>query len=356
MENKFYNWEQITICITSCCNLSCKMCPVVVKKKSTLTREQSLHIAEFAIRHNIKRVVIGGGEPTLLPYLNEILELLSKHDLEIWLLTNAIRLTREDIEFYAQHPNIILNISFDGVGKVHDQIRGEGTFEKTLENFYQLIEQGAKISVNTVIQKSNFDKLVETYEYFKRFPISWHGFSFAEPYHQKELVPPENIPIAIKQLYEILKKQEKDGQYVTLSKSMIRSFEISLYNPELIMHPGENCSIPKCHIGIDEDGWVLPCWHYPWEKKEIRNINYFSLEDIVNNHEIRDEILFAVGPNGCKGCSTVCYFWNEEFRRKTMYPQGKWKVKREYDLLKKRMRTNYPFLYYLAQKIKRKII
>jgi len=329
------------------------MCPVVSREKKTLSREQLLHISDFAIRKKFQRVVIGGGEPTLLPYLKEMIDKLSQHSIEIWVLTNATRFTREDIQYYADHPNVILNISVDGVGEVHNSIRGEGTFERTNEAFLSLIEKGAKVAINTVIQKSNYDKSIETYEYFKSYPLVWHGFSFTETYHQKELVPMELIPIAINQLYEILERDKKERRHVSLSKDMIKGFELSFRYPDLIMHPGKNCSIPKSHIGIDEEGWVVPCWHYPiWEKDETRNINFTLLDDIINSPVIKDEIEKAIGENGCKGCSTVCYFWNQTFRDKAMNPQGKWKWERKWLLAKIYTQNQFPKLYNSIRQLK----
>ncbi len=352
MVDNFYNWEQFTICATSCCNLQCRMCPVIVRDKKSLTREHALQIANFALRKKVKRVVIGGGEPTLLPYLKELIDILSQNAIEIWVLTNATRLTEKDVIYYAEHPNVILNISIDGVGKVHDYIRGEGNFDKANKVFLSLIEKGAKVAINTVIQKSNYNHSIETYEYFKNFPLVWHGFSFTETYHQKELVPLENLDEATNQLYEILERDAVENRHVSLSREMIKGFNLSIRYPELIMHPGENCPIPTSHLGIDEDGWVLPCWHYPWAKSEKRNINNTPIDEIVEYPDIKEEISHAIGKNGCKGCSTVCYFWNEKFREKAMFPKGSWKWHKRWMLAKMITRSRFPILYNLAQKTK----
>lgn len=353
MTDNFYNFEQITVCLTSCCNLQCRMCPVISREKRNLTREQVLHIADFALRRKVRRVELGGGEPTLMPYLKEVIDLLSQNNTEIWLLTNATRFTEEDIDYYSKHKNVILNISFDGVGEVHDYIRGKGNFERANKVFLSLIEKGANIAVNTVIQKSNYTHTIETYEYFKKFPIIWHGFSFAESYHQKELVPLEELNVAIEQLHEILRRDSEESKHVSLSKEMIKSLELNFRYPHLIMHPGENCPIPKTHLGIDEEGWVLPCWHYSgWVKDESRNINHKTLDEIVESPNIKDEITRVIGKNGCSGCSTVCYFWNKEFRDKAMFPHGKWKWERQWMLTKQIAKEKFPQLYNIVKKTK----
>lgn len=353
MKNNFYEWEQLTVCLTSCCNLSCRMCPVVTRNKKSLSREHAMQITRLGIQKGFERVVIGGGEPTLMSYFDEMVDELAKHNIETWILTNAVNLSQSQIKYYGVHKNIVVNISIDGVEEVHDYIRGEGTFKKTMENFNKLIQEGANVAINTVIQKSNYDKSIETYEYFKDYPILWHGFSFSEPYHQKELVPIELLPIAIEQLYEIYRRDQRYKRNVSLTPEMIEGFEISFRYPEFIMHPGENCPIPKTHLGIDEEGWVLPCWHYPlWKKDKSRNINNRLLEEIIEDEEIKAEIEKAIGKNGCRGCSTVCYFWNEKFREKATSPSGRWFWERKLLLWKLRIKNEMPLVYKGGRTIK----
>lgn len=354
MEDTFYNWEQLTVCITSCCNLRCRMCPVVNRNKKSLPRELAFQIVQFVREKGFKRVVLGGGEPTLMSYLDEMIENLTRNNIEVWILTNAVDLTPTQIDFYSKHKNIVLNISVDGIGEVHDFIRGEGNFKSTMRNLEELIAKGANIAINTVIQKSNFDKSLETYEFFKHYPLLWHGFSFAEPWHQKELVPLELIPIAIAQLYEIYRRDQKFKKNVSLTPQLIENFELSCRYPEYIMHPGENCPIPFSHLGIDEEGYVVPCWHYPfWKKDNSRNLYNRSLWEITEDPDIKEEIRQAVGKNGCRGCSTVCYFWNEKFREKSTCPSGEWYWNRKLLVWKLKLKNKMPNLYNTAGAIKR---
>ncbi|MCX8064355.1 MAG: radical SAM protein [Candidatus Hydrogenedentes bacterium] len=353
MQSNFYNWEQLTICITSCCNLNCRMCPVVSRKKKSIPREIAFQIVKFAIEKGFKRVVLGGGEPTLMSYFNDIIEELTRNNIEIWILTNAVDLSPFQIKYFSEHKNIVVNISIDGVGEVHDFIRGEGTFESTLANLDRLTSEGANVAINTVIQRSNYDKSIETYEYFKNYPLLWHGFSFAEPWHQKELVPPELIPTAINQLYEIHRRDQRYKNNVSLTSQLIKDFDLSSRYPEFIMHPGENCPIPTSHLGVDEEGWVVPCWHYPfWRKNESRNIYNRSLWEITEETEIRNEINKAISKEGCKGCSTVCYFWNEKFRTRVIAPSGKWYWNKKFMIWKLGLKNKMPKVHRIAGNIK----
>lgn len=352
----FYRWHTLSVGLTSCCNLRCKMCPVIRREKLSLTREQALHIADFARRREFRRIVVGGGEPTIMAYFWEFMETLAETDIEIWLLTNAVGLKDPDIERLSRFKRLVVNISIDGVGPVHDAIRGEGTFAASTAAMEKLLSAGCSVAVNTVVQKTNFDRMVETYEYFKKYPLAWHGFGYAETGHGQELVPAGNMEDSFSELREICRRCTAEGKGEVLSREMIRGFVLQYHYPSLAMHPGYQCTIPQRLLAIDETGWVLPCWHFlGWAKKDYRNINHRTLDEIVDSDEVRDEIRAAIGPKGCRGCSTMCYFWDNDFRQKTMHPKGKLRVRRAALHTKEYARLRFPVLFSAARNMWRGI-
>jgi hypothetical protein len=89
-----------------------------------------------------------------------------------------------------------------------------------------------------------------------------------------------------------------------------------------------------------------------WVKTKVENINHKTLDEIVESPNIKDEITRVIGKNGCSGCSTVCYFWNKEFRDKAMFPHGKWKWERQWMLTKQIAKEKFPQLYNIVKKTK----
>lgn len=350
----FYEWDNLSVGLTSCCNLRCKMCPVIRREKISLTREQAIHIADFAHRRGFKRIVVGGGEPTIMPYFREFMEKLAESGIEVWLLTNGVGLKDETVDWLAKLPSLIVHVSMDGVGPVHDHIRGEGTFGTSDEAIRRLITAGVRVAVNTVVQASNFNKMIETYEWFSKYLLEWHGFGFAEAGHGQELVPAEQMEESLGQLSAIHRRCLAETGKSALSKEMIQSYRLQYRYPVLVTHPGLGCTVPRRLLAIDETGWVLPCWHYPgWTLDETRNLNHRSLDDIVDDPAMRAEIRRAIGPEGCRGCNTVCYFWDDDFRRKVISPDLRLRTQRGIAHAKEHLRAHHPGVYQALIRLRR---
>ena len=351
----FYQWQNLSVGLTSACNLRCKMCPVVKRETVSLTREQAFHIADFVRRRRFEQIVIGGGEPTLMPYFWEFIEKLGETDIEIRVLTNATMLKPEHVQRLASNPNLIVNVSIDGVREVHDAIRGEGTFAKSDQAIRALIEAGGRVAVNTVVQRSNFRTMLDVYEHFKDHALDWHGFAYAEAYYADlELVRAEEFDESIGILTQIYRRNEARKGHAILSKPMLKNLQLWYRYPEITTHPGVGCTVPRRLLAIDECGWVFPCWHYQgWKKDPSRNLNERSLDEIVDDPEVREEILRVVGPYGCGGCSTTCYFWDNDFRAKTMHPTGRLRVRRLAQHAKAYLVQYHPHVAHWISKAKR---
>ena len=81
---------------TEVCNLKCNFCSVAQrgtegKLYPDLIMEQIKFVVETLIEKNLKAVIIsGGGEPTLYPQINELIDYLYVRNLEIGLITNGV--------------------------------------------------------------------------------------------------------------------------------------------------------------------------------------------------------------------------------------------------------------------------
>jgi MoaA/NifB/PqqE/SkfB family radical SAM enzyme len=70
-----------------------------------------------------------------------------------------------------------VNVSVDGIGKVHDHVRGvEGNFEKCLKTIHGLINlrmryPSLRVGVHTVVSTHNLNTVEETVNYFREMPL-----------------------------------------------------------------------------------------------------------------------------------------------------------------------------------------
>ncbi|MBN1552751.1 radical SAM protein [bacterium] len=167
-----------TVCLipTLRCNLDCIMCglrenlavpsrlPTGTMFNHERTREEIIVISDriAEIRPN---VLIGGGEPTLYPYLPDIIERISKrHGLFSGIMTNGLLLA-ELMESLIDAGLIMVYVSIDGIGEVFDRVRGKGNFERfesALKQSWRIkSRKGSKIpfftAVYTITPDNYFD-------------------------------------------------------------------------------------------------------------------------------------------------------------------------------------------------------
>jgi len=123
---------------------------------------------------NVMRLSITGGEPFIRSDMLDILELASNMGFEIYISTNG---TFNQLDF-TRFRNLkiqVIQISLDGLGEKHDNIRGQkGAFNKSIEFIKRVKEANTalQIGVAFTLMKKNVNDLIELYEYLKQLPIN----------------------------------------------------------------------------------------------------------------------------------------------------------------------------------------
>jgi len=153
----------LDVYLTNACNLRCRYC-------FNLDREDAPRIPLADIctilkaayeRHN-RYVSITGGEPFLYKQIFEVLDYA--HDLGYWItiLSHGGLLDLTRISRLKKYWRLRVRISLDGPDREsHDFLRGEGTFDNTMEKIAMLIEQGINVGVGVTVSESNVKKLEE---------------------------------------------------------------------------------------------------------------------------------------------------------------------------------------------------
>ena len=182
--------------VTSKCNSKCIMCFNWKILNKDLQNEMSLdEIDKFTKKiGKLKSVGLGGGEPSLRADLPEIVNLFVKNNNAslVFIAFNSLLPDKiaEQIEaIFKKSPNVNLKIglSLDGVGNVHDKIRGvKGNFEKFLETYKKLDNlrkqyKKLRIRICTTVLSQNLDNLSELIKYAREnFKSSFHGLELVK--------------------------------------------------------------------------------------------------------------------------------------------------------------------------------
>ena len=265
--------------ITNVCNSRCLTC---FNWQENNTPENDLTLPEIekiaaSIAHPLLTLVLTGGEVFLRKDLLEIIAVFKKHvDPQFLAIpTNGIQY-REIADSVAKivstfHNNVAINISLDGIGELHDTIRGvPGNFEKVVK-LYALLEDLKKknsslsLGINTVLNNLNQDHYEEIFSYVrKHFPaIDQHNFEIMRGnFRDSALKPPsiEFLKVHTPKIRRMLDAYEyhKSGIYRKFLHAAKKH-----YHSVVVDHLQGRRALP-CYAGslagvIDSRGNVYPC-------------------------------------------------------------------------------------------------
>ncbi|MFQ6749596.1 MAG: radical SAM protein [Clostridia bacterium] len=150
--------NSIEMCITSRCNLDCRHCyQKHDKNQFLLPYEKIIEAINYGISHNVSHLIISGGEACLHPNYYDIIDfVILKTNLNLTLVTNG---TIINTEFFKK-PNFLKRINFvisiDGTKPNHEQRRGVGTYDKTLNTIKTLQDFGFNVKINVTLDENNF--------------------------------------------------------------------------------------------------------------------------------------------------------------------------------------------------------
>lgn len=153
---------QSVIFVSDRCNLSCKHC-TVYNHKNPLNKSfaQIREELEYCYSLGSRFVDFEGGEPTLWTDGDKGINDLCDLARELGFFSCTIT-TNAQKPFAGSHADSIW-VSMDGVGEVHDKIRGEGAFARLEKN---IAESGCKdLSVNMAINVINYENVGKAIEY-----------------------------------------------------------------------------------------------------------------------------------------------------------------------------------------------
>ena len=167
----------LTFSVSYQCNSTCKTCNVWRKR----VQDFSLDEYEQTFRHlghSPYWLTFSGGEPFLRPDLVDIILAAYRHCRPgiINIPTNGILVKRvvkgvERLAREASRAQIVVNLSLDGIGEQHDEIRGvPGNYAKLLETYAGLRGLNAPnltLGVHTVISRYNVDHFIPLHHHVR---------------------------------------------------------------------------------------------------------------------------------------------------------------------------------------------
>ena len=141
------------------CNHSCSICPLttVDRLHASFSREKVLNQLDAIGFGRGDHVTISGGEPTLVPYLLELISILACKGVQMTLLTNCSGFA-DDLEFAKALDTvggeyISVTTALHAVNpEIHDAItRVAGSFDRSITGIHNLVSVGIHVTVKHII-------------------------------------------------------------------------------------------------------------------------------------------------------------------------------------------------------------
>lgn len=149
------------------CNMRCKFCfatfldvKQTVLPKGHLPKEQTIQVVEQLAMAGVEKITFVGGEPTLCPWLPELLHTAKQLGMTTMIVTNGSRLTSEYLDLIQEHTDWIA-LSIDSVNADTQLTIGRAVSGKVISDFsyahiVQMIkDRNIRFKVNTVVNRFN---------------------------------------------------------------------------------------------------------------------------------------------------------------------------------------------------------
>jgi len=147
--------------ITQKCNLTCLHCYNTPSSGKELSMFHIFAILEKLMANGLHELNFSGREPTMRNDLPQIVDWCSSHKVRVNLATNGTLLDFQMLMRFAAHLNMIV-YSVDGPNpSVHDIIRGNGNFNRTINNIREcrrfITERNSnlKIGISCTLSRNN---------------------------------------------------------------------------------------------------------------------------------------------------------------------------------------------------------
>ncbi|MDD4376316.1 MAG: radical SAM protein [Clostridia bacterium] len=283
----------VEIEITTACNMRCRHCFQGDYPQKYMEFEKFKKIVDILCHTNVYEINLVGGEIFCHKELHEMIKYIKNKNMAITIVTNGLVIDDKWVNILTDLPNLHLLLSMDGIGKVHDYIRGEGKYIKLQETLKKLQQKNINVEVLTTLNAYNAKYVDEIVDYTRETGIP-ANFNLFKPFgnRHKDLILEPNEFFSI--MKKLLFKRTKEGYKLGVSDAGLVAYMLGL--PER-----NECTATLAGLVITVDGKMLTC---PY----LLEIGYYKIDDLPDfdenyiNEWANGRIFNEFRNNGLKNC------------------------------------------------------
>ncbi len=310
-------WE-----LTLACNLRCGHCGSRAgqARDSELSPQECLDVGRQLADLGAELVTLSGGEPTLRPDWDALAASMTKRGVLVNMVTNGFFANREKAAEIARRAldagMCNAGVSIDGPPEIHEKIRGNGTFARTMTAIEEFTKAGLRVGVLTTVNRLNYHYLEMVRKITMDSGATMWRLQLGKPMgtlkdNDEWVLSPDMYYRLVPRLAKL---KQAGGIHLAVGDS------IGYYGPhdQVLRGRGwrgreecwQGCQAGMQAVGIESDGGVKGCLSLQarWDGKDPfveGNLRRISLADLWNspgvfayNRDFQADTLSG----GCKSC------------------------------------------------------
>ena len=263
---------------------------------------------------------VTGGEPLLYRDLPAILAEMKKRDFAVYLLSNGTLISESWAERLAALKVDGVQVSLEGPGPIHEDIRGPGSFAAALTGAKNLVDKGIKVTFNTTLSRVNAPAFLELVPLSLSLGVQALGFARLVPAGRGEALLDQMLsPEQLLEFYQEILALEVNGLEVGSGDPLANqmSGKEPLTTGEDDLFPLGGCAVGVSGLTLLPDGTILPCRRLP---VPLGNVRRDRLREVWATSPVLEALRDKRRYHGkcgscrrwaqCRGCRAIAYAWS----------------------------------------------
>jgi len=262
---------------------------------------------------------ITGGEPLLHGDIFEIIEVLRMRNFDIYLLSNGTLLNEEKAKLLSRLGVRGVQVSIEGPEKIHDSIRGKGSFSASLKGIGYLLDAGIKVTLNVTLSDINAGHFMDVISLSSSLGVQKLGFSRLVPSGRgtgllNRMLEKERV----KELYRTIFSQNTNGLEIVTGDPVASQMTAIDDAADSGSFPTGGCAAGVSGFTILADGTITPCRRLPIpignvRKDSLREVWATSsvLESLRDRAKYKGKCGLCKRWSGCRGCRAIAYAFSK---------------------------------------------
>ena len=274
------------------CNLACVGCGRIREYQPVIDKMMPVDVALDAVKESGAPIVsIAGGEPTIHPKIDEIINRLIEQKYFVYCCTNGLLLDRM-LPKIPPSKYFCWVVHMDGMEEKHDaSVDRKGVFKKAVQGMELALSRGYRVCTNTTIFKnSDVEDLWEMFRLVNEIGVEG---SMISPGYDFEDAPDRDL---------FLTRQESRNIFKKLLDPT-RTGGMKFYNNPLYLNFLQGDREYQCTAWSNPTytilGWRKPC--YPLADEHVQDVNELYEADLWQKYGVGND------PR-CANCMMHCGF------------------------------------------------